>query len=463
MSQKIKLIAFDLDNTLAHLGPAHFESLNQALATINPKYVITNEEQVSRFEGLSTKSKLKILIAEKNFPADRAEEVFQLKQQLTTQAIEDTLSPDPELTSTISRLKQEGYILYIASNAIKDTIVAAVNKLGIAGFFDYILSNEDVVNPKPHPQIYLKAMVHAGVSPEETLIVEDSKTGRQSAQASKAHLCEVNSVADTNYEHIKSAIALAERSNKPAKWYARNTCNILILASGSGSRMRSRYHLPKPLIDVAGKPMIQRVVENLNIDAKFTFVVQAEHCATYNLESYLNLIAPDCNIVKVSEITQGAACSALLAKEFIDNDKQLLIANSDQYVSWDSSSFMYSMISKNTDGQVLTFKDEEMNPKWSFAKLNDKGYVSEVAEKKPISDLATVGIYAFARGKDFVKAAEKMIEKDIRVNNEFYLCPVYNEMIADSAKISTFNCEKMQGLGTIEDLDYALENINFDD
>jgi dTDP-glucose pyrophosphorylase len=144
----------------------------------------------------------------------------------------------------------------------------------------------------------------------------------------------------------------------------------------------------------------------------------------------------------------------LLAKEFIDNDNPILMANSDQYIEWDAFEFMKNNINNNFDGSILTF--EATHPKWSFVKIDNEGFVTEVAEKKPISNIATVGIYWWLKGSDFVKYAEKMIEKDIRVNNEFYICPVFNEAIAEDKKIGIFNVDEMWGIGTPEDLNYFL-------
>jgi dTDP-glucose pyrophosphorylase len=204
------------------------------------------------------------------------------------------------------------------------------------------------------------------------------------------------------------------------------------------------------LIDVEGKPMIQLVVENLNIEANYIFVVQKEHRIKYNLDTLLNLIAPNCKIVEVEGITEGAACTALLAKDFINNENPLFFANSDQFVEWDSNEFMYKMNETEADGGIVTFK--ATHPKWSFAKINSEGFVIEVAEKNPISDIATVGYYFWKHGSDFVKFAEEMIEKNIRVNNEYYVCPVFNQAIENGKKIRTFEIPKMWGLGTPEDL-----------
>jgi dTDP-glucose pyrophosphorylase len=160
--------------------------------------------------------------------------------------------------------------------------------------------------------------------------------------------------------------------------------------------------------------------------------------------------------VYVDSVTEGAACTTLLAKEFIDNDMHLLIANSDQFVEWDSTRFYYQLTDQNADAGIATFKST--HPKWSYAKLGNDGFVTEVAEKNPISENATVGIYYWNKGSDYVRYAEQMILKNIRTANEFYVCPVFNEAILDNKKISIWSIDKMWGLGTPEDLKYYLEH-----
>ena len=227
--------------------------------------------------------------------------------------------------------------------------------------------------------------------------------------------------------------------------------------AGAGSRFaQAGYTFPKPLIEVNGKPMIQVVVENLNVDAHFIFLVQKEHYEKYNLKQLLNLIAPGCDIIQVDGLTEGAACTTLLAKELINNDEPLLMANSDQFVEWNSNECLYAFTADNVDGGIVTFK--ATHPKWSFAKLGEDGFVSEVAEKNPISDNATVGIYFWKHGRDFVQYAEQMIDKNIRTNGEFYVCPVFNEAIGDGKKVRAKSIDKMWGIGTPEDLNYFLEH-----
>ena len=221
---------------------------------------------------------------------------------------------------------------------------------------------------------------------------------------------------------------------------------ILIPMAGEGSRFsKEGYTFPKPLIDVNGKPMIQTVVRKAHVE-KYEGI---EH-------TLRRITNGHCKIVIVDKLTQGAACTALLAKEYIDNDEDLLIANSDQFIEYESENFNAFKNMTDVDSMVFAFND--VHPKWSFVKTNSRGYVTEVAEKKPISDIATCGIYWYRKGSDFVKYAENMIKKDIRVNDEFYIAPVYNELIKDGKTLIPFYVHEMWGLGTPEDLKRYLEN-----
>ena len=196
--------------------------------------------------------------------------------------------------------------------------------------------------------------------------------------------------------------------------------------------------------------MIQWVIDSLNIKGRYIFIIQKEHQEKYNIKSVLNIIQPNCKIVELDHVTEGAACTTLLAKEYINNNDPLVIANSDQFIKWNSAKTIYDCLSKKVDGSILTF--ESIHPKWSYAKCDKNNFVTEVAEKKVISKNATVGVYYWKKGSDYVKFSEKMIKKNIRVNNEFYVCPVFNEAIQARKKIKIYNVDQMWGLGTPEDL-----------
>lgn len=226
--------------------------------------------------------------------------------------------------------------------------------------------------------------------------------------------------------------------------------------AGLGNRFAEKgYSLPKPLIKIFGKPMIQLVVESLNVDANYIFIVQKAHRVQYHLDDVLDDIAPGCKIVEVDGLTDGAARTTLAAKDLINNDNPLLIANSDQVIVWDSSAFTSLLASQ--DAIALFFAND---PKWSYAEI-DSGKVIKVAEKEVISDNASVGIYGWQKGSDYVRYAEQMIAKDIRTNNEFYICPVYNEAIQDGRTVVPYFVDKMHGIGTPEDMNnYINEVIN---
>jgi HAD superfamily hydrolase (TIGR01509 family) len=447
----MKLIIFDLDGVLVEAKNIHFDAFNKALGET---YAIEWNEHLSIYDGLKTNQKLEMLTERKGLPISIYKEVWENKQKYTLKALSN-LQPSTQLKVCLDSLTSEGYKIACCSNSIRKTVLTVLSKLGIIEYFDLILSNEDVKNSKPHPEIYWKAISIMGYLPEETLIVEDSPYGLLAASRSKAHIMRVGSPKEVTYNNIYKHLN-KEKMNVIPKWKDEKL-NVLIPMAGAGSRFeQAGYTFPKPLIDVHNKPMIQVVVENLNIDANYIYIVQKKHREKYNLDALLNLITPGCNIVEVDGLTEGAACTALLAKEFINNDSPLFFANSDQFVEWDSNEFMYKMQETNADGGIVTFK--AIHPKWSFAKVDENGLVTEVAEKNPISDNATVGYYFWKHGSDFIHYAEQMIKKNIRVNNEFYVCPVFNQAIEDNKEIRTFNVEGMWGLGTPEDLHYYLEN-----
>ncbi|MBD35887.1 MAG: hypothetical protein CL512_03885 [Actinobacteria bacterium] len=456
MKNKIGLVIFDLDGVIIDSRELHYECLNTALARINEKYVIQREEHLSIFDGLPTTKKLWLLTERKGLPQDLYDKIWNLKQKATREKLLD-LERDYKLIEIMMSLKDRGVKIAVASNSVRESVKMTLLGKGLMKYVDCFYSNEDVMRGKPNPEMYYKCMIKLGIPAKNTIIIEDSHTGRMAAESSGAHLLAVKNCDDVTLENINLKIKKMTQTKK-VPWQGEDM-NVLIPMAGAGTRFeQAGYTFPKPLIDVRGKPMIQWVVESLNMNANYIFIVQKEHYEKYALQHTLNLIAPNCKIVTVSELTEGAACTTLLAKEFINNNQPLLLANSDQFVDWESNEFMYSMIADEIDGGILTFKST--HPKWSYAKLNKDGFVTEVAEKIPISEHATVGIYYWKHGADYVKYAEQMIEKNIRVNNEFYVCPVYNEAIQDNKKIkiSHIDFENMWGLGTPEDLKYFIDN-----
>ncbi len=235
--------------------------------------------------------------------------------------------------------------------------------------------------------------------------------------------------------------------------------NIVVPMAGRGSRFAvAGYKLPKPLIPVHGFPMIQVVIANLtpNVPHRFTFLILRDHDENYGLATKLRTWAPNCEIVYVDEVTEGAACTVLLARDRINSEHPLMIANCDQYIDADVNLYLAGM--GNADGLIMTMWADDN--KWSFVRRDAEGRVVEVIEKEVVSDEATVGIYNFARGSDFVAAAERMIKDDIRVNGEFYVAPVYTTMADEGAQIVCHSIGRvgagMHGIGVPDDLDAFL-------
>lgn len=235
--------------------------------------------------------------------------------------------------------------------------------------------------------------------------------------------------------------------------------NIVIPMAGRGSRFaKAGYADPKPLIKVNGVEMIRLVVGNLkpNYDHRFIFMCLQEHIDLYQVDKKLASWCPGCVVVPVKEVTEGAACTVLLAEKYIDDENPLMIANSDQWVDIDINDYLDAL--KDSDGLIMTMKADD--PKWSYVGFDEQGTVSKVVEKQVVSDEATVGIYNFARGCDYVAYAKQMIDKNLRVNGEFYVAPVYNQMIEENKKLVIYNigteAKGMYGLGIPEDLNYFL-------
>lgn len=227
--------------------------------------------------------------------------------------------------------------------------------------------------------------------------------------------------------------------------------NLLIPMAGRGSRFSAvGYTDPKPLIPFLGKKMIEHVVDTFPMAAHKIFVVLKEHIEEYQVDKFLLEKYPGSDIVVVDQVTEGAACTVLLAKHLIDNDEPLAIMNSDNIIEFDPISVEF-MMNTFADGVILTFEDSD--PKWSFAKTDEAGYVQEVVEKVPASTHATAGLYFWRKGSSFIKAAEQMIEKELRHNNEFYVAPVYTQNVLMGEKILITPVIAMYGVGTPEDLE----------
>lgn len=238
--------------------------------------------------------------------------------------------------------------------------------------------------------------------------------------------------------------------NKQAK------INIVIPMAGNGRAFKEAgYAFPKPLIDIGGKTMIELVTENIKPvgNHTFIFICQREHYTKYDLHNVLkNATDNNFEVVPIAGKTSGAACTVLCGIQHINNDSELVIANSDQFIDFSMDDFLQVARAKNSDGLIMTFNSN--HPKWSYVRIGKDGQALETAEKKVISNHATAGVYYFKSGKDFVEAAQSMIHKGCHYNGEFYVCPTFNELILKNKKIHVYpiDAKKMHGLGTPEEV-----------
>ena len=223
--------------------------------------------------------------------------------------------------------------------------------------------------------------------------------------------------------------------------------NVVVLMSGLGTRFyNSEFEKPKPFIEVNGKEMYLRAANNCGGD-RFIFVVQKENAIRFNMHEKVFSEFNSSVIVELEGITSGPAVSALKAVEWIDNDNELLIINSDQELIWDFDDFLNK--ARQSDGCVVVVNRD--GNRWSFAKEHN-GVVSMIAEKNQISNNALCGVHYFKRGSDFVKYSKQMLEDDNKVNNEFYISNVYNYAVEDGKIITIYQAEDMLDYGTPESL-----------
>jgi dTDP-glucose pyrophosphorylase len=239
--------------------------------------------------------------------------------------------------------------------------------------------------------------------------------------------------------------------------------NVLIPMAGLGSRFPvSEYKVPKPMIPIKnfGLPMIEVAIKTLDVSGKYIFIVNSAQPEYFEVVKTLWKAANNPIIINVDYLTEGPASTCLLATQFINNDEPLVIANCDQIMEWSGQSFLEYCNQSDSDGIVVTY--DVQTTKNSYVKLDERGWATEFAEKKIISNHSLNGIHYWKKGSDFVESAMKMIDKDIRVNNEFYISQTYNELVQEGKKITIYEIDKFQhwAVGTPEDLDKYNEHAN---
>lgn len=217
--------------------------------------------------------------------------------------------------------------------------------------------------------------------------------------------------------------------------------NILVLMAGDSKRFEDAGYLyPKNLIEIAGLPLVERVIAQLeplrSRGARLIAIVQEAESKQFHTVDVVRLLVPDATVVTVPQLDSGAACTALLAIDEIEADGPLLVFNGDQVLTEGLVEALDDFVARDLDGGVVVFPS--VHPRWSYVRTAEDGLVIEASEKRPISRRATAGTYYFKRGADFLRGAMRMIEKDAHVQGRYFVCPVYNELILEQARIGVY-------------------------
>jgi HAD superfamily hydrolase (TIGR01509 family) len=456
----VKALIFDLDGVLADLCDLHRLTFIRAFNDAVGSHILDDDLHERHLEGLDTRSKLavcKTLFPSHAFDSDS---VFREKQARTA----DELALhhfSPRTATALTWAKEQGFLLACVTNSIRSTMNTVLERLGVSnGIFDLTLSNEDVSAPKPSPAGYIEAMKSLDVSPSQTVIFEDSARGLAAANASGAHVVKVLNSLDITAPFLQSVALTGARP------VAATSLRIVIPMAGLGSRFaKDGFYVQKPFLPVISEngnqeQMWEMVVENLmpkdpllRTNTEVHLVVREEQLPFFRR-------LPHVHLHTVPYLTEGAACTVLTLKDLINDDVPLCIGNSDQFLDWDADEFYRAAFHVSYSGAISVFYNPRPDDlKWSYAALSNDGRVSRVAEKVYIGPHATTGIYAWKRGRDFVKHAENMIARNERVNNEFYVCPVYNGAIQEGSDFRVHNCTRFWGVGVPDDYIHFLDNF----
>ena len=232
--------------------------------------------------------------------------------------------------------------------------------------------------------------------------------------------------------------------------------------AGKGTRLQNFDSYPKPLVKILGKTIVEWSIDTLGLEGNFIFCCKKEHIEKFEIDKLLKKIVPDCKIISIDYQTKGTVQSVLEASELINNDEELIISDTDHYLKWNNEFFNNQIRTKEIDGCVMVFPEKYTSRKASYVQTNEQGFVTKSAEKQPISDIATVGVHYFKKGRDFVKYANEMMDKGMEFNNEFYVTPVYNLFASANKKIITYPVKKMWALGSPDEINLFLKEYDYD-
>uniref|UniRef100_A0A6C0D058 Nucleotidyl transferase domain-containing protein n=1 Tax=viral metagenome TaxID=1070528 RepID=A0A6C0D058_9ZZZZ len=464
LSGKSKVIVFDLDGVLVESKEIHYIALNNAISSIaGDQFIIKRNEHEMIYDGLSTNQKLNILSQQKGLLHELHKKIWNLKQDITLELCKTDISEDKNIILTLTTLKSLGFAISVASNCIRASVIVLLQSIGIFDLIDAFFSNEDVIEPKPAPDIYIKAANAFGVSPTSIIVIEDSTKGFEAATRARANLIKVDGPHEITCEYLIPKIIKYEKDKIDV--------NIIFpLAKAphefwiSGCDINA-IEVPLWLADSGGMPIIEVIIKNLNtscINPQFIFIVRSSHIKRFNLYSLFPKICEyaKCIIIPV-EYTIGAVDSVLYASEYIDNSTPILISDGTVYFNWPESVYgIDSLINQDCEGSILVHQSNDQN--WSYVNLNnDNETVNSVSVRTVTSELACIGVYFWKNGYNFVNDAKKVMSKTTREWGVHYIVEVINESLQHNSKFNAINVPKFWMLRSIQEISqFTLENIN---
>ena len=460
-SRLIRLVVFDLDGVLVESRDLHYEALNQALEEeAGKQYVINREEHLSVYDGLSTNQKLRMLEVAKGLPRDLHAKVWARKQALTNTLVKKILLPSDHILETVSALKEMGLPVCVASNCIRSSVRTILTHIGLIPHVDVFLSNEDVENPKPAPDIYLRACNIFGVHPSNALVVEDSVKGFEAASRAGCHLLRVSNPGGVTKSALKLRIQELET----------DTEEILVILPLAGPypeiwHGNETAEMPLYLADVAGMSALEVIGQSLRsrrFSVRYIFVVKDSVASAFNIDA-LCARAVDyarLEVVKIKSDSLSSVHTILkIPNEDIPDNMPLLIADGHHVPVWLDGQCLDDLLGSPSDGAVTVM--QSIDPRFSYVRLNtttnrkmqDSNAVIEVTmEGRPTSNLACSGLYFFKQARHFKDAAKIAIKCNRRWLGRFYTAQLFNEMVKCGLMIQAIHLKHCWSLRTVDEI-----------
>jgi HAD superfamily hydrolase (TIGR01509 family) len=468
---KSKAIIFDLDGVLVESKDLHYEALNEALrAVAGDAFVIPRGEHESIYDGLSTNQKLVMLSRNKGLPEHLQQAVFIRKQEITLEMFSSQIRPDKDIKATLAALKHLGFQVAVASNCIRASVVALLEAIGVIQFVDAFFSNEDVKDPKPAPDLYVKAAAAFACRPDEVIVIEDSVKGFEAAIRAGANLCRVRSPHDVRLPFLLEFVAQLE--NRPLPFL-----NVVIPLARPTHQFwldgpdRLPSEVPVQLMDVQGKCLLRwmcDLVKPSSGTVHFIFIVRESHVAKYHLNSLLPAVTDffPTRVLAAHSDRLGAMSSVMLARDLINTDVPLLVYDGGHYLRWEKSGKKLvgvdDLLSRvgTAEADIAVTVHEDNDPRWSYVQTEPNSTkVVGAREKFAVSNKACTGMYLWGRGTNFVSVAEQIVAAKATIRGQFYLAPMINFAVAAQLKVTAVPVAKNWSLRTMSEVTMFRQDV----